>query len=46
MFEGYTLQAVTSSSSSKNVTIIAAGNATGTRIPPYYVSQEKAGMMI
>ena len=34
--KGYTPQAVTSNRD-KNVTIIAAGNAAGTRITPYYV---------
>ena len=34
--KGYTPQAITSNRG-KNVTIIAAGNAAGTRIPPYYV---------
>ena len=43
--KGYTPQAVTSNRG-KNVTIIAAGNAAGTRIPPYYVFRVSAGMTI
>ena len=38
--KGYTPQAVTFNRG-KNVTIIAAGNATGTRIPPYVFSGKR-----